>query len=483
MLYNNSMISDKIQSIGCNLENPRLIQTLEQIASLPQLVKPLICLPDIHLKEKTEAPCSFVTATEHYIIPELTAPSVGCGMGIIATSLTHKDITPEKLEIFYGHMREHLGPRYGLLENVLLWIGLLKRPLQKYDLREQELVEAIEHGAAAAQKKYNLPQDILDHIEYNGNAMDEETRRAFPARHLLPRAAFATGRHDMGYGFKGNHFLEIQYIETIADEQIARSWGLTPGQIVIMYHGGGGAVSYYMGRYFANRKKDRNKFRSRVFQMFGKFLFHFGSWEGLQHAYERWRYYFSPRPFEAIPINTFEGKRLMASVKASLNYSYAFRLAIVKRVMDAFTKTFGPEVKASLLWDNIHNSIREENIGNRKLIVHRHTATRAFEGYPVLVSGFNNTSSYIGIGLPKGEEHLFSVDHGAGETIKKHRTNGISQIHPEQHETEIHTTKHPYKEKVPHITNEGLEAVVKPLEAVGLMRAVAYTRPIAVFKG
>ncbi len=477
------MDTEKIQNFGCNLTDPKLQEALFSIASLPQISRPLVCLPDIHLKENTEAPCSFAAAAENHIIPELSAPSVGCGMGVIATSLSRADITSEKLEMFYQRMQDHLGPRYGLLENVFLWLGLKKRPLQKYDLSKNELANVIEQGAKAVQKKYTLPPDILQHIEYNGDSMDEETRRMFPAAAILPRAAWATGRHDIGYGFKGNHFLEIQYIETITDEATASAWGLRKDQVIIMYHGGGGAVSYYMGRYFANRKKDRNKFRSRVFQNFGKFLFHFASGEGIRHARERWRYYFNPRPFEAIPANTFEGKRLMASIKASLNYSYAFRLAIGKRVLDALQETFGPGTTAFLLWDNIHNSIREERINGKNFIVHRHTATRVLEEKPVLISGFNNTSSYIGKGLSKGEDILFSADHGAGETIKQHILNNKSQKHPDRHETEIHITKPPYKKKVPHITNEGLNAVVRPLEEMNIVSAVAYTRPIAVFKG
>lgn len=460
-----------------------LEDTLEKINAITELARPPICLPDIHMKDQTEAPCSFIAATEGVIIPELTAPSVGCGMGIVTTSLKREDITPEKLEQFYQHMREHLGARYGMLENVLLWLGFKKRPQNKYDFSGAELAEAIAHGAKAAQEKYNLPADVLNHIEYQGNTMDEETRKSFPPEKILPRAAWATGRHDIGYGFKGNHFLEVQYVEEVNDPATAQAWNLTPGTIVIMYHGGGGAVSYYMGRYFANRKKDRNKFRSRVFQSFAKFMFHFASWEGVQHARERWQYYFNPIPFQKIPADTYEGKRLMASIKASLNYSYAFRLAIAKRIMDSLTETFGPNVQTHLVWDNIHNSIREENINGKNLIVHRHTATRAFEGKPVIVSGFNNTNSYIGIGLPNSEEHLFSVDHGAGETIKRHHEAGASQPHPEKYTTDIYTTKPPYKKTAFHITNEGLDAVVKPLEQAGVMRPVAKLRPIAVFKG
>ena len=115
------------------------------------------------------------------------------------------------------------------------------------------------------------------------------------------------------------------------------------------------------------------------------------------------------------------------------------------------------------------------------LIVHRHTATRIFKEKPVIIPGFNTTNSYVGIGLESGLEQLFSVDHGAGETIKKLHEKGASKEQPGT--TNIYTTKEPYKKTVPHITREGLDAVVKPLEEIGLMKPVAYTKPIAVFKG
>jgi len=435
------------------------------------------------MKEKTEAPCSFVAATKDAIIPELTAPSVGCGMGLIATSLTRADITPKALDAFYAEMRAHRGARYGTLKNIALWFGILQRPQNKYDFSDADLADAARNGAKAAVQKYNLPQEILEHVEYGGDAMDQETEKIFPLSSLLPRAAWVSGKHDIGYGFKGNHFLEVQYVEKIADEETARSWGLQQGQIVIMYHGGGGAVSHYVGRYFARRKKDTNSVRSRAFLFVAKLLFHFGSREGIRYASERWRYYFHPKPFQEIPADSYEGRRLLAATAASLNYSYAFRMGIVKRVFDALHIPFGERTETRLVWDTIHNAIRKEHIGEREYIVHRHTATRTFPGKPVIISGFNNTNSYLGIGLPNAEEHLFSADHGAGETIKQHSTNGKTQAHPENHITEIHTTKPPYKEKVPHITNEGLDAVTRPLEEAGVMRPVAYLRPIAVFKG
>lgn len=477
------MNSKKIQSVGCNLDDPKLKRVLEHITSLSSLAKPVVCLPDIHIKEKTESPCSFVVATAGTIVPHLTAPSVGCGMGVITTSLTRANITDERLQKFYAAMQQHRGPSYGVLYNILLWLGLKKRPHNMYDISEEELAYAVKDGARFAVKKYALPPTTLDHVEYQGDAMDEKAECTFPVSSLLPRAAFVSGKHDIGYGFTGNHFLEIQYVEKISDVETARSWNLREGQIVVMYHGGGGAVSHYIGRYFARREKDSSSLRSRVFQFAAKFLFHFGSKDAVWYARERWHYYFSKKQFPEIPANTQEGRRLLAALAASLNYSYVFRLAIAKRVIDALGIAFGEDVKAELLWDAIHNSIRTETIDGKNLIVHRHTATRIFEERPVIISGFNNTNSYLGVGCIAGENSLFSADHGAGETIKRYHATEISKKHTEQYTTDIYTSKPPYKKTASHITNEGLDAVTKPLEEAGVIRAVAYMRPIAVFKG
>jgi len=471
----------KIKHIGAESIDPRLEHILEAITRIPSVVGAPVCLPDVHIKEKTEAPASFVVATVGTIIPELTAPSVGCGMGVLATSLTRADVQPEAFKKFYTAMRGHLGPRYGFYKNLLLWLGILKRPRNKYDFTPWELEDIIYNGASGAARKYNVPESTLSHIEYGGNVMDPELARMFKPHDLLPRSAWISGLHDIGYGFKGNHFLEIQYVDEIFDEATARAWDLKKDQIIIMYHGGGGAVSHYVGRYFANRKKNKRREKPTLF--FAKLLFHFGSRGSIKHVQDRWRYYFRPHPFQEVPLESYEGKRLLAATQASLNYSYAFRLAIAKRIMDSLAEAFGPDAHASLLWDTIHNSIARETIGEQQVVIHRHTATRVFESKPVIVSGFNTTSSYIGIGLHAADENLFSADHGAGKTIKKFTETGKVTSHPQALKTYIYTTKPPYIETVTHITDEGVDHVMNSLADAGITRPVVKLRPLAVFKG
>ena len=73
---NNSKFTEKIHSLGCNLDDARTRHILERITALKSLAFPAVCLPDLHLKNRTEAPSSFAAATDGTIVPELTAPSV-----------------------------------------------------------------------------------------------------------------------------------------------------------------------------------------------------------------------------------------------------------------------------------------------------------------------------------------------------------------------------------------------------------------------
>lgn len=185
-----------------------------------------------------------------------------------------------------------------------------------------------------------------------------------------------------------------------------------------------------------------------------------------------------------IPAKSTEGVRLMQAMKAALNYSYAFRVAMLKRINESLKRaTSNSATHATLVWDAIHNSILPETIGGKEVIVHRHTANRAHPGKPLIVSGFNTTCSYLAIALPDAEARLFSADHGAGSVIKRFEKEGISHPHPHEHKTLIYQTKKPQIREATHITDEGVNHVMNHLERESIARPVVRLRPLAVFKG
>lgn len=485
-----SNFSQNIHVIGCDISNPEIQNIIKQILSLKSLALPPVCLPDLLLKPRVEAPASFVAATANTIVLDLTAPSVGCGMGIAKTSLMRDEVDTTFFERFFEEMRAHLGPRYGFLKNCLLWIGFTQRPKQKYDLSREEFERVIREGAPAVLEKYGFSPSLLEAIEYRGSLFSHDEQKNITLKNILPRVSFKTGMHDLGYGFKGNHFLEMQYVEEILDPAVAKEWSIALGQIMIMFHGGGGAVPYHVGRYYGNRKKET--FQQKIGLMIFKTLFHFGSWEGVIHFWQRFRFYILPRPFMEIPADSREGARLMQALKAALNYSYAFRVAMLKRIDESLkTAALNPahrsppmnDAGATLIWDAVHNSILPETIGGKEVIVHRHTANRAHPGKPLIVSGFNTTCSYLAVALPGAEARLFSADHGAGGVIKRFEKEGISHPHPHKHKTLIYQTKEPRIREAAHITDEGINHVMNHLERESIARPIIRLRPLAVFKG
>ena len=477
---NNGARSEKIRAIGCDPNEPRLQEIFTKILELKSLASPIVCLPDLYIKARTEAPASIATATKETIVPTLSAPSLGCSMGVIKTSLKRSDLDPDFAKNFFTNMQEELGKYYDFWENITVWLGFKIRELKKYDLTEDDFEKIIRRGAKAAIKRYSFPDEILNNIEWGGSVYTEEELKKLDLKKILPRSSFTNGRHDLGYGFKGNHFLEIHAVEDIFDAETARKWGLEKDQIVIFYHGGGGMVPYHVGRYYANRLK--NNFKQKFFLRIGKVFFHLLSFDGIRNFKTRLRYYFFPDKFQEIDVSSEEGRRYLLAIKASLNYSYAFNIAILARVRDAINKTL-PEKKANVapIWALVHNSIIKERLNGEEVFIHRHTLNRVEAGKPAILSGFNNTISYMSIGLSAPQETLWSAEHGAGENIKRFKNEGKTR--ELNFETTIIKTKPPYYVKVKHSSEEGVDYVMNNLENAGLMKRVLSIRPFASFKG
>ena len=441
---------------------------------VPSLVWPFICLPNIHPKAGLESPPQFVAATRDTIVPMLSAPAMNCGMSLYKTNLTRFDFTEEFLKNFASRLRAGVHPWIGRWKTALQWLGLYSRPATVYDLTHEELCRMFLNGAASALERYRLPKDETKRMEHEGCVLTETKKKAINLKRLVPRSAWINARHEVGYNFGGNHFLEFQYVEKIIDPETARAWGIKEDQLVLFYHGGGGHATYHLGRYFGRREKNTPLEKLALFWL--KFFFHLFSWEGIRHWRARWHAYFSRAPFPATPLNSPEGKRLMQSIKIALNYGYAFRAALLRRINDAL-----PTGAASFLWDAAHNSIMEEEAEHEQMIVHRQDAVRAFANKPIMIAGFNSLS-YLGVGIEHKEFSLQSATPSAGKTIIRFEKEGKSKPDP-SHYTLVSKRKEKELYREQHRTSEGLYAVTEELEKAGIVKPVAYLRPLALIKG
>ena len=174
-------------------------------------------------------------------------------------------------------------------------------------------------------------------------------------------------------------------------------------------------------------------------------------------------------------MNSPEGRRLWQSIQIALNYGYAFRVALLRRINDALpAKANKPSGSASFLWDAAHNSIMQED----GLCVHRQDAMRVFPGQPVMIAGSYNTLSFIGVGSQSASKTLWSSTPSAAKTVEKYEPKPDTG-----HYTLVSKRKNPELKKIEHIVSYGLFAVVQALEKEDIIKPVAYLRPLGGIKG
>lgn len=470
-------MNDKITVVSDLHINEVLQEKLDTISKLPRVAQ-LIALPDVHQKKKTEGPSSFATVVDNAIIPTLSSPSLNCGMAILATDLSIDELHEDNLRKTFAYFKSFMQPEFGYVGRLLVWLGLKKRTYNQYDISLPELEDIIINGSKTILNKYRLPATTCDYQEDGGVSAPEITITKKDLKKLLPRSSYKSTFHNLGTNFKGNHFLEFQTVEKIFNEHKAQELGLEPGQVMIMYHGGGGALAHQMGRYYANRKKNTGPERIQLF--LGKLFLHIFSIDGLKHFATRWKYYFNPEYYQAMPADSFEGKRLQQSMKAAMNYGFAYRLATIPRLHDAFKHTLERDVSLRLIQNISHNNITTETIHNKQYFVHRHNVCQVRPDRVLLLPGDKYTNSYLLLGGSNGEQYGFSVDHGAGETAKLFKDNHTSTA------IEAYTLKFDKRletEKVQHYTSEGVIEVVEKLEQHSIAKRFVELKPFAVLKG
>jgi tRNA-splicing ligase RtcB (3'-phosphate/5'-hydroxy nucleic acid ligase) len=445
------------------------LAALTRLAELPHVEK-VVALPDLHLKPRLEAPSSIAVAVRDHLVLGLSSPSPNCGMALAKTGLSQEDIDERKQDALFARLAERLPLRPSV-------------PALTAVEMEQVLIE----GPRALLGRYGFDNTILENFDPGARPIEEPEVSEREVLEAVPPVLQEIGRQMFGQVGKGNHFLELQFVHQIFEPQTAKAWGLEQGQALFMYHADSGYLGAFIGRLFAHRQK--NNWKGRVFEWRVKLPFH------LKHGsrgrlFTRVGKYMLPRRFSFIPTDCEEGRRARLALWAAGNYANANRLAIMAVLRDSIREIWGdPDYSPVLLWDAPHNSIRPERIDGETLWVHRHNAARvrpgadlapgsvyAGTGHPVLLPGTEKTFSYLCASGDDADQSLFSADHGAGRSALR---LGRSQ--------EAGSTKvYGYEGQPPgisvHVSDDGVQEVLKVLETAGIARRVAALKPAAVLK-
>jgi tRNA-splicing ligase RtcB (3'-phosphate/5'-hydroxy nucleic acid ligase) len=381
-----------------------------------------------------------------------------CGVRVLTSEWQEKDIRPY-LEKLASEIYKEVPS------------GLGKGRQLKFSI--PELDKILEGGVPyLVEKGYGEKEDI-ENCEGQGRLPWADSKAV--STHAKNR-----GRDQVGTLGSGNHFLEIQKVAEIFDEEVAKVFGLFKNQVVIMVHCGSRGLGH---------------------QVCADYLREF-----IPLMINKYKINVPDREFACVPFNSPEGKRAIAASGAAANYAWANRQMITHFTRKAWKNVLGEKGgKLRLLYDVAHNIIKVEkykiNGKEMELAVHRKGATRAFPpghpeiperyrkvGQPVLIPGSMGTASYVLVGTESAEQSFYTTCHGSGRAMSRHaaiRSFSGKKIVEELEKRGIVVKCYSFKgiaEEAP-LAYKNVDNVIEVVHNAGLSRKVAKLLPLAVIKG
>ena len=437
------------------------IEQIVNIACLPGVQRYSIGLPDIHFGYGF--PIGGVAAfsmRNGIVSPGGVGFDINCGVRLIKSNLTMADI------------EEHLDELSDkLFKNIPSGVG----SKGKIKLEEGEIDKVLDNGAEwAVENGYGWPED-LEVLEENGKMEDADSS-------IVSDKAKKRGIPQLGSLGSGNHFLEIQEVEEIFNEEVAEVFGLEKGMIVVMVHSGSRGCGH---------------------QVCSDYL------RVMDKAYKKYKIQIDDRQLACAPLDSKEAQDYIQAMAAAANYAWANRQMMTHWIRETFEDVLGKSAKdmeMDIVYDVAHNIVKMENhkVYNREedLLVHRKGATRAFGpgreevpekyravGQPVLIPGTMGTASYVLHGTEKAMEETFgSTAHGAGRILSRSKAKkdyDADEITKDLESKGIRikaTSKHVIEEEAPGAYKD-VDSVVRVSDSTGIAKLVAKLKPIAVCKG
>lgn len=436
-------------------------EQVANVAFLPGIVKYSLGMPDIHWGYGFSIGGVAATDVEAggVVSPGGVGFDINCGVRLIKTNLSQKAISPKMKELVYG-----------LFNHIPAGVGS-KGDIRVSEAEERQLL--VEGAGWVVKKGYGKSED-LEYTEERG-----AVKGANPD--AVSDRAYERGKKQSGTLGSGNHFVEVQVIDQIYDQDAANIFGLELGQITVMIHSGSRGLGY------------------QVCDDYSK---------GMIKCLQKYEINVPDRQLACAPVQSKEAQDYLGAMRCAANYAWANRQCLMFLARQVFEKVFnmGPkDMGMDLIYDVAHNIAKIEKYvidGKEKtLCVHRKGATRAFPpghpelpakykkiGQPVIIPGDMGRYSYLLVGTEKAKETFYSTCHGAGRLMS--RTAAIKACAGRSISDELQkkgivvksTGRATLAEEAPEAYKNVTE-VVNIVHEAGISKRVCRMRPLGVIKG
>jgi tRNA-splicing ligase RtcB len=417
-------------------------------ATLPGIVRAALAMPDIH--QGYGLPVGGVVATDlrsGVVSPGAIGFDINCGVRLLRTDLDAAAVTPRLsalVEALYAAVPTGVGGRGSVA------------------LDARELRRVLTDGGGWAVAHGHGSREDLEAIESRG---------AIPGADpdAMSRQSQERGIRQLGSLGSGNHFLELQVVDEVYDDAVARRLGLRAGGLTLMIHTGSRGLGH---------------------QVCTDFVKTAGA------AMGRYGISVPDRQLACAPIDSPEARAYLGAMRAAANFAFANRQVLAEAARRVFERVLGvgpADVGMAVVYDVAHNIAKEEEHqvdgATRRLLVHRKGATRAFPEQPVIVPGDMGRYSFVLVGTPTAMHETFgSTCHGAGRVMS--RTAAVKAARGRRIVDELaqrgvvaRAAGHQsLAEEMPEAYKDVRE-VVDVVHGFGISTRVARLKPVGVIKG
>lgn len=430
----------------------KALEQAANVACLPGIVDGSYAMPDIHWGYGF--PIGGIAAfdlEEGVISPGGIGYDINCGVRLLSTELNADEIQDRISDIalkIFNAVPSGIGSS-----------GAIK--IQKRDLKDIVL-----KGSSWALEMGFATDDDLDKTEENGCMKGADIEN-------VSKRALERGLVQVGTLGAGNHFIEIQKVEEVYDEEIAKVYGIFKNNIAIMLHTG--------SRGFGYQVCDDNI-------------------SVMLKAVKKYGIEVPDRQLCCAPIRSPEGKKYFSAMACAANYAWTNRQMITHFIRKAFADLGIENIKT--VYDVAHNIGKFEKHRSKEVFVHRKGATRAFSagreeiplqyknyGQPVIVPGSMGTSSYVLCGTENAMNETFgSICHGAGRVMS--RSKALKNISARDVKRKLESkgitvfsdSMKALAEESPDVY-KNIDEVILSCEGAGIAKKIAKVKPLAVIKG
>jgi tRNA-splicing ligase RtcB len=447
------------------IEQIRKDQGPEQVvnvATLPGIQKASLAMPDIHWGYGFCIGGVAATDPEQdgVISPGGVGYDINCGVRLLRSTLHWDDVKTR--------IRDLVNQ---LFRDVPTGVG----QSGPFTFSKPELAQLMDQGVEYVVNRGLGTEHDLAHTEAHGRLDGADPDR-------VSDRAYARGADQCGTLGSGNHFLEVQVVDRILDEEAARVMGLSEGLVTVLIHSGSRGLGYQVC-------DD-----------------HLAMFKDLPKAYG---FSLPDRQLACAPVRSPEGQKYLAAMRSAANFAWCNRQLLTHQARQVFARIFGKPWESlglELVYDVAHNIAKFEDHdvdGEQKTVcVHRKGATRASPpghpevpepyqqtGQPVIIPGSMGTASWVLAGQPGSMAQSFGTScHGAGRMMS--RTEAVRRASGRRIDKELdalgiiaRARGHKGLAEEQPAAYKDVDQVVDVVHKAGISKKVARLRPVGVIKG